>query len=153
MPGHSITQIIQPNLLTPNTLSHFRYTNLRLTTISKRDSNHHLALAPGSSSSINLNGIILIAFEKSRAMSRWWWGLHLQWEPGTRVHRITFTERIRDFFDVDRVKRNPDSDTPTLARIVNKDKFALFGLGDIAKEASSVLFGELASVPAVRVGM
>jgi hypothetical protein len=154
MPGHSVAQIIQPNLLTPHTLPHPRDANLCLASISKRNSNHHLAPAPRSSSGINLNSIILIiALEKFRAMSGWWRGLHLQREPGARVHGIALAEGIWDLFDIDRIKRNPDPDAPTLAWIVDEDELALLRIGDIAKKASAVLVVERASVPAVRVGV
>jgi hypothetical protein len=86
-------------------------------------------------------------------VSGWWRGLHLQREPGARVHGIALAEGIRDLFDIDRIKRNPNPDAPTLAWIVDEDELALLRIGDIAKQASAVLVIERASVPAVRVGV
>jgi hypothetical protein len=86
-------------------------------------------------------------------MSGWWRGLHLQREPGARVHGIALAKGIRDLLDIDRIKRNPDSDAPTLAWVVDEDELALLRIGDIAKEASTVLIVERASVPAMRVGV
>jgi len=97
-------------------------------------------------STLDFNSTIIFIFtlEESGAVCGWRRRLHLQREPRARIHRVRLAERVGDFLDIDRVKRDSDTDATTFTWVVDEDEFAFLGFWDVAKEGVALFFVQAA---------